>query len=374
MVAEWADSSGNLSHVPSVLLCWCILSRAKSRKVTVRRSLRRTVCSLIVLAGLIPALAGGVASASTSRIVGHIAAGARVDLYEWPSSTVLSRLRPGQRVPWRHVATSTAGASGTFSFSAPKVTNGQTINLEAISTDGGFGSFSFPWRLGSSRVIGNLRFLHSAVPSDPLICEGPYFDQSYGNQWDILAKTHAATNEIQQGYTYDSGQSSILGVATSASSDYGTWSASGTMGWSSSSEESFPVHGGNLDVRYWSEFTYGLYQFDCATRGGESVYYQTQVSDYAGGANETSPTDEPAADYCVFQEAGSHFYLNVTTSDTFSQGLNIAAVIGIDLSTQTGYSTGGEVQFWFTDSRDLCGENNYPASSDPGPGQLVAEA
>jgi hypothetical protein len=69
--------------------------------------------------------------------------------------------------------------------------------------------------------------------------------------------------------------------------------------------------------------------------------------------------------------------LDKTTAWTFGAGVSVASKIGINLSAETGYTATASEGYWFTDTahtRYLCGKNNYPLSSNPGPGYVVAGA
>lgn len=73
---------------------------------------------------------------------------------------------------------------------------------------------------------------------------------------------------------------------------------------------------------------------------------------------------------CASFIPGSIFTKTTTLAVEWTDGLDIAATLGIDLSTQTGYSSTASAVFHFYDvRRDLCGTTGKPGGSA---GQLVA--
>jgi hypothetical protein len=82
---------------------------------------------------------------------GRPVAGARILLYEWPDSSVLSRLRPGQAVPWRLVARSTTDSAGAYALGVdpamlvPLAAPDGIANLEVLALSAeGQAEYSFP--------------------------------------------------------------------------------------------------------------------------------------------------------------------------------------------------------------------------------------
>ena len=65
-----------------------------------------------------------------------------------------------------------------------------------------------------------------------------------------------------------------------------------------------------------------------------------------------------------------------TASFTFSGGVSIKDAISINLSAQTGYDSGAEVNYYVIATarggRWICGKNNLPGGSNPPPRLLVA--
>jgi hypothetical protein len=125
-----------------------------------------------------------------------------------------------------------------------------------------------------------------------------------------------------------------------------------------------------------TEFRYGLFRWFCTGPHGGGVWanWQTQVTDSAGGANSPRASSAFRTPYCVFYQGGSTYSLTTTSAYTFSRGVSIHDLIGIDLSSQTGYDVKAAISYQVTgkNGRLICGKNNNPAGSNPPPRLVVA--
>ncbi len=99
-------------------------------------------------------------------------------------------------------------------------------------------------------------------------------------------------------------------------------------------------------------------------------YYEERPISYAGGTDIVN-VGLPAvsSSYCVPEAAGSPFTKTTTAATTWTNGTHLGPVIGIDLSSKTGYSSESAVHFLFTANGRLCGTNGDPGAT---PGRLVA--
>jgi hypothetical protein len=121
-----------------------------------------------------------------------------------------------------------------------------------------------------------------------------------------------------------------------------------------------------------SNFTYTEYEDSCGNR-------TTHATNWDGG-NPTTSVGFLSAGNCERESATPGqptVTLSTTKAWTYGTGVSIADKIGINLSAETGYTATASEGYWFTDTahtRYLCGKNNYPLSSNPGPGYVVAGA
>lgn len=175
------------------------------------------------------------------------------------------------------------------------------------------------------------------------------------------------TTDVDHTFVYEYGAASSLGVGFSFNDVQGSWSEAGTASQSSTAQVTYPTYGNGQGVYYETEFVYGLFQDEDACSG-----WDAQPTGYAGGAI-TSVSDQAPGTvkaHCVVQQPNSTFTKTTTLAVEWTDGLNIAAALGIDLSTQTGYSSTASVVFRFHALRDLCGTDGLPGGSSPS--QLVA--
>lgn len=369
--------------------------------------LRAVVAPAAVLAGTIavPAASGAAAEPALAVAVGTVTggqgqplAGVAVRLYAWPVSGVLAQLVPGQPAPWRLVGSGVTGADGRYSIGvgsaaalAADASADGTVNLEAVAVGaGGLGLFSFSRRLAAGgtgtaappvkadlRVRAATRTGGPALTgSQPALCTNPQFVKSFGPQWALVGQTYVTTSGVTQGFTYQYGQSSSLGVGVSPDAAPGTFSQGGTMSQSSTLSETFPTYGAHTNVYYFTEFVYGLFKIACVagrTPNGAQpnyiVYYQTQVTGYAGGTKVRFPYTAPSAKNCVQELGGSTTHSNNSSAVTWSDGL-VIPVIGASLSAQTGYDASAQLTYHYAAAGWLCGTGGLPGEH---PYQLVAK-
>ena len=341
-------------------------------------------------------LAGSLAA--KGRLVspnGRAIEGAKVVLYAWPVTSVVSKIRHGQRVPLKIVGSAITSASGRYAIrvTSPAALSSSAerdgiVNLEIITTTrAGWDAYSFPRRLvptahgavlaiasdgTAARVapqVANLHLMranHHLMPAvagrrGPRVCGDLSPVKNFGPQRSTVGATYSHVTGVKMNFTYGNGQRSSLGVGVSSSGSFGTWSASGTHDQSSTSSESFPTFTGATSNYYRTEFVYEEYLVECDG-------FQTQAKSFAGGAT-TAGTGPPSAAFCVIQAAGSTFHKSTSSAHTFSTGVSISSTIGVNLSAHTGYNTTAELTYAFTQRHDLCGSNDYPGGT---PERLVA--
>jgi hypothetical protein len=259
-------------------------------------------------------------------------------LVAWPSQSVMARLRVGQRVPMMPVTVSSR-AHMAAEYSS----------------------------LENSAGIVNLL-------AEPLIqtCGTPFFYADLGSQSTNIEQSYVLpATDVNQNFTYGSGQSSTLGMGLSTSSPNYGFSADGTYSVSTTSSWSYPDQGqGN--VHWESYFEVGEYEQICTSNSGQTYQYLTHPYQWNGGQKIVFVASPPGTPYCVQAIGGkdSGFHLYKTTASTFSVGFNVSA-IGFSGTAQTGYTTSAEINYGFPVvgwTGQVCGKDNYPSASNPGPG------
>jgi hypothetical protein len=125
-----------------------------------------------------------------------------------------------------------------------------------------------------------------------------------------------------------------------------------------------------------TEFSSQLWETSCynSISGQETHLYQTRNVGWDGGDKLQDAGSAPSTPYCVPELAGSDPTISSTTAVTWSDGFTLGSVLGLNLSTQTGYSTTASFNFDFIDGGELCGTEDYPFRTNPGPSQMVVRS
>jgi hypothetical protein len=352
----------------------------------------------LALTGSTAALAAGArASTAGSFTVSGTVTGAsgpvRVLLYAWPSAAVVRSLRPGQRVPLRPLGEQTT-STGQYALNVnPAMLPRGIVNMEVTAFGGGSmtahsftrdhvatsGGTVLATPFGPAQMapqVASLRLPATAPP--PPLCLSPelFFQRNLGAKNVVVGATYSKAANITTKFSYNVDQSSSLGVGMSASTAFANFSESGTYGISSTAGEDFAPFHGVGSHSHQTQFRYGLYRWRCAAPHAGSYWanYQTQPFDYAGGARSPGANPNFRATFCQLQETNSTFHLSRTAAYTFSGGVSISSVIGINLSAQTGYDQGASLSYTVTrgPARWLCGKNNNPGGANPPAGLIVA--
>ncbi|MGW3289983.1 DNRLRE domain-containing protein [Streptomyces sp. NPDC001002] len=188
-----------------------------------------------------------------------------------------------------------------------------------------------------------------------------------GEHWVIAGQTYSATTGVKHTFSYSRGADSSLGVGVSATGAYGSFTGSGTISKSSSITMDYPEYGNHRGVYYKTEFSWGKYLMTCSMGGRGapvSQHYEARARGYYGGA-KTSTAYIPTAKHCAYQQKGTKFTRTTSHAITWSDGADLANVIGISLSTETGYSSDATVAYSFDANRYLCGTGGAPGGSHP---------
>lgn len=343
---------------------------------------------------------------------GHPAADVTVTAYAYPSDSVMSTLVEGDAVPVVDLSSAVKTAkNGTYTLKAnydklltsAGFSPSEPVNVQVVATsEQGVATYSFVVDLDArtgratataegtadtatvgARASGlglDLKLTAEAPAVDteatstgdvstmaytpPITCS---IYTNYGPQWVIVGATNATTSGHTQKLTYGVSASSTLGIGVSASGAYGSFSASGTQSRSSSGEVGFPTYS-TAGSRYMkTQYTYG--KLRCVQPTNGVVYWNVVPMDFVAGSSVTAATT-PTANLCTSFSAGSSYSKSTSTAITWSNGAQLAGVVGIDLSARTGYTTSAKMDYTFSTTRQLCGSSDYPGGT---PYQLVVK-
>jgi catechol 2,3-dioxygenase-like lactoylglutathione lyase family enzyme len=370
------------------------------RRILIAALAAATLPALAAAAPAPPAAASPGVTVATGTIVnatGHALAGVPVDLYAWPSDTVLRGLRPGQAVPTKLLASTTTSSTGSYALTVPQTALRAAAieqgwaNLEIDSVSGASWSFSYQTDPAAAEQA-------NLTAANPGICH-----TVTASPWQYLRQLRKAWGVVGQGYivrgkhtkgdyvsfTYKQGQSSALGLGVSVKGYDVGYSAEGTEKEWTTDVQGFPSRHHNAWFR--TLFRVALYRQLCVQdgggrrhqkgtcpkkdeNGGHVVYciWKARSNGWAGGDSILFPRRAPKTPSfdCVPQLKSSHFDRDHGTAVTWSKGFEMAAPDGIGFNgqAQTGYDTNGHMAFRFNTKGWLCGTNALP----PTAAQMVA--
>lgn len=317
---------------------------------------------------------------------------ARITLVAWPTSDVLAAAEDGDTVKPAPVGKAVAAGDGAFILRVdPTAPIAQfmeadgTVNFElaADAADGSRIIFAFPrwfdrearaWRATpEDAVTGDLTInLDGAASVEGLHAEAPpAVDKActttvvatYNTRLGIVGEVYTGPNASGD-LEYINGASSTLGVGVSSTGAYGSFSASGTSGQSSTWTENYPTQGQNKLTVMRTNWGYKKYKeacTHCGTGGCASwTTYRVRAYQYQGGQNMYTAASAPTANYCVSYVKGGSTTKDSGTAITFTNGVKLGSVIGIDLSTKTGFNANTKIKFNWINAGRLCGTNDYP--------------
>lgn len=355
----------------------------------------------------LPGVADSAALATPAVLTGHLStadgddfpSGAAVELVAYPSSDLTSTLVVGDDVQVTPIAKGFVTKNGTFTLRLPRGTDvsrfesaSGSVDLEVRATSGDYYAAyslsssaddlndlaasrrSTPVRSGinvqslpANAAVRTLESARTSALNKTDVC-GETLVTNYGAKAVTVAGTYTGGAGMTGAATYSSGSSSSLGVGYSASGAYGSYSASGTLSRSSTATVGFG--GGTGGREYRTYFNYGKYSQWCypvSNPAAKNVYaYKVHVSSYAGGGTTVSATVPSTSDSnCVPLSNGNSFIRSSEAAGTYSSGASLSDVIGVNLSSQTGYSTSTSLTYTNSSgvSRRVCGTNTTPASA-----------
>jgi hypothetical protein len=184
---------------------------------------------------------------------------------------------------------------------------------------------------------------------------------------DVVGQWFSTTAGVHADFAYTNGASSSLGVGWSASGTYGSWHQSGTSSKDSTATIGFPEADGVGGHYYLTKWTLKKIHVGCAGVP-DSWHYEVFTKSFAGGAWVVDGVPAPSGNWkCLPYPDGSQLTKDDTTAVTWTNGFDISNVLGIDLSTRTGYSTRASIHISVTKDAgvNLCGLGDYAAGDHP---------
>lgn len=346
-----------------------------------------------------------LASGAVESMSGRAVANAPVTLVVWPSQAVVSRVRVGGGFKLRVVAQTRTDAAGRYSLGAvdASLLSGSADEHGVVNYDVLTPSGSTEMDYGFSSAVTNLSTKYSAdarslgvttEQSLPIIrvsavkpvaggtvqSASPLYNPpsncnavdkyDFAPHWDLVGQTYSTASYNDSDFIYTTGSSSSLGMGYSLTGSFGTFTAQGTHNFDSTYAETYPTQSGKKYNYFRTEFGTSKYYVTCDTGFGLYYYYIVATSHYDGGKSIIHPSSAPTATHCVPEDGGSST-IHTTKAVTWSNGLDTSGSFGLDLSSQTGYSSEAELTYKYHSSHArLCGVSGAPGTT---PYQLVAK-
>jgi hypothetical protein len=171
-------------------------------------------------------------------------------------------------------------------------------------------------------------------------------------------------------FTYSKGTTETTGVGTSFTAAGSGYSVDGTTSRTSGIAVNFPPIAGGPGSNYFKVSSTWYTDFlSCAVEGAAWLEWYTAFDSVSAG-DGTPGAPEVSAGYCSVATAGIANTYSTTTQETWTDGASLAGDIGINLSSQDGWSSDAELTYKLSANGAVCGVNNYPNYSSPSAGHL----
>jgi hypothetical protein len=338
-------------------------------------------------------LSGPVIVAGTVRDGKGRPASGRAALLAFPPQDVMSAMKVGHSVWIVPVGKGRVGADGTFALRwDPRipiddfVSSIDTVDLEVVVegpagasvvslsrnlTPGGTAVESAADAGRSTHaergVVLTLdprlaRARQSSVSTDRSVrtAVGPVYCLStlksiYPPVWHLVAELYTGPHATVD-FTYSVGAQSTLGVGLSVSGSAGSFSQSGKVTVASTGSINFAEVPQNQRRVQETQWRYGKWDVSCPM----VPRFEARPHSWIGGSTYYNAAVTPAAPYCTPYLVGDRPSINQHRAIEWSNGVKIAAFIGVDLSSTTGFTTNAGQTWTFNANGKLCGTNGYP--------------
>jgi hypothetical protein len=331
-----------------------------------------------------------IASGSVRDPQGRPASGQAV-LLAFPPQDVLSTMKVGDSVDVVPIGKARVGPDGSFalrrdpSIPIDRITSSfGTVDLEVlvdgpagasvaafsreVAPDGTIGAearetgddragdevtLTLDPGLGSTRRSREARTT-ATVAAAPIYCTNT-LKALYSPVWHLVAELYTGSHATVD-FTYAVGTQSTLGVGLSVSGSAGSFSQSGKVTVGSTGSINFaevPLNQRRVEKTQWR---YGKWDVSCPT----APHYEARPHSWIGGSTYYNAASTPNAPYCTPYQIGDRPSIDQHQAIEWSNGVRISGIIGVDLSSTTGFTTKAAQKWTFRANGRLCGTNAYP--------------
>jgi len=335
---------------------------------------------------------------------GPVAAGNPIVLWGWPSNEVLEAMADGDSVNLIPLGKALTTESGEFalrvdddSVAERLAGDGGAVNLEVQAwTPEGVASYSFSSDItaggeltaDSAADVAGVELVTDTVadtavfPRDVTavfnktdVC-GATKKATYRDVDTIVGRMYSTTSGIKSYFSLRDGAESTLGVGVSVSGAYGSFEQSGTSSVAIDDTFTWDKKALNGGRQFRTDFTYGKFAHWCYPVSSPSLkrtykYSVKPITWEGGGSYATETPPAVGSGNCRPFAGGTSQERKTTRATTTATGAKLSSFIGVNLSSQVGYSSDAIARIYNDGSvqRRICGTNGVPTS----PGRYLAK-
>lgn len=350
------------------------------------------------------ATARGAPAILSGQLVDAAGNGARshgpLTMYAWPSNKALDALLVGETVPLVPVGEASTDAAGNFSFTgtgalAAHTASGEPVNVTIVgATAAGVHRYATsidpatlrggPTPAAADPEVG-LTIKPSPTPTVPSpaapsvaasspaawpegaggFC-GATLSATYREVPSQVGGTFVHSKGATSSFRFTSGATGTFGVGMSGEGRFGTYAAGGTSTLTSDFSINFPTT--TQGARFHQAYVVPKkLRTTCLTPDGVpyTSWYEVRATSYAGGGSTVKGSTFKTLKYCTKLEKGHVWEKNTTTAITWSAGLQTGRVIGVNLSSRSGFSNESRlIVNPGSKDRRICGHHALPGTTE----------
>ena len=339
-------------------------------------------------------LGGAVAVSGQLRDSAGRAASGQAVLMVWPPQEVVSKMKVGDSIKMFPVGKTAVGADGHFSLRwDPAIPLSEftssfgTVDLEvlaegpaggsayalsrsvapaadgrmALAASGGAALSKAPSvaltlapGLGTARGSNGVPAPAALDKVPPIYCINK-LKVVYAPVWYLVAELYPGPDATVD-FTYSTGTTASLGIGISASGSGLTFSQSGKVTVGSSGTVNFATVPKNQRRVEETQWRYGKWDVSCPLY----PHFEARPHTWIGGSTYYNAASTPTANYCTTYRNGDKPEIDQHQAVEWSNGVKMDGIIGVDLSSTTGFTTKAAQKWTFTADGRLCGTNAYP--------------
>lgn len=309
-------------------------------------------------------------------------------MYAWPSNKALDALLVGETVPLVPVGEASTDAAGNFSFTgtgalAAHTGNGEPVNVTILGATAA-GVHRYATSIDPATLRGGptpAAAVPLAIKPSPAASSvsasspaawpegaggfcGATLSATYPEVPAQVGGTFVHAAGATSSFRFSSGATGTFGVGISGEGRFGTYAAGGTSTLTSDFSINFPTT--TQGARFHQAYVVPKkLRTTCLTPDGVpyTSWYEVRATSYAGGGSTVKGSTFKTLKYCTKLEKGHVWEKNTTTAITWSGGLQTGRVIGVNLSSRSGFTNESRlIVNPGSKNRRICGHHALPGT------------